>query len=53
MTCRREPEMAEVLGVSHAEFTQIGLFPIAYTLGTDFKPAPRLDPGSVIHWNRW
>ena len=53
MTCRREPEMAEVLGVSHAEFTQIGLFPVAYTLGTDFKPAPRLDPGSVIHWNRW
>ena len=53
MTCRREQEMAELLGVRHDEYTQIGLFPVAYTLGTDFKPAPRLDPASVIHWNRW
>jgi nitroreductase len=53
MTCRREKEMAEVLGVRHEDYTQIGLFPVAYTLGTDFKPAPRLDPSSVIHWNRW
>ncbi len=53
MTCRREPEMAELLGVKHESYTQIGVFPVAYTLGTDFKPAPRLDPASVIHWNRW
>jgi nitroreductase len=53
MTCRREKEMAEVLGVRHEDYTQIGMFPVAYTLGTDFKPAPRLDPTSVIHWNRW
>jgi nitroreductase len=53
MTCRREKEMAEVLGVRHEDYTQVGLFPVAYTLGTDFKPAPRLDPSSVIHWNRW
>ncbi len=53
MTCRREAEMAAVLGVDHAAFTQIGLFPIAYTVGTEFKPAPRLDPASVIHWNQW
>jgi nitroreductase len=53
MTCRREKEIAEVLGVRHEDFTQIGMFPVAYTIGTDFKPAPRLDPSSVIHWNRW
>ena len=53
MTCRTEQEMAELLGVRHDEYTQIGLFPVAYTIGTDFKPAPRLDPASVIHWNRW
>ncbi len=53
MTCRREPEVAEVLGVNHEEYTQIGLFPVAYTIGTDFKAAPRLDPSSVIHWNNW
>jgi hypothetical protein len=29
------------------------MFPVAYTIGTDFKPAPRVDPQGVIHWNRW
>ena len=53
MTCRKEAEMAELLGVGHQRYTQIGMFPVAYTLGTDFKPAPRLDPSSVIHWNPW
>jgi nitroreductase len=53
MTCRREEDMASLLGVDHTSYTQIGMFPVAYTIGTDFKPAPRLDPGSVIHWNRW
>ena len=38
---------------THDAYTQIGMFPVAYTIGTDFKPAPRLDPASVIHWNRW
>jgi nitroreductase len=53
MTCRREQEMGEVLGVRHEDYTQVGMFPVGYTLGTDFKPAPRLDPSSVIHWNHW
>jgi len=53
MTCRRPKEVAELLRVPHDQYTQIGLFPVAYTLGTDFKPAPRLDPSSVIHWNSW
>jgi nitroreductase len=53
MTCRREPEVAEVLGVDHERYTQVGMFPVAYTLGTDFKPAPRLDTATIIHWNGW
>jgi nitroreductase len=53
MTCRREPEVAAVLGVDHERYTQVGMFPVAYTLGTDFKPAPRLDTASIIHWNEW
>jgi len=53
MTCRREPEVAEVLGVDNERYTQVGMFPIAYTLGTDFKPAPRLDTATIIHWNEW
>ena len=53
MTCRREPEVAEVLGVDHERYTQVGMFPVAYTLGTEFKPAPRLDTATIIHWNEW
>ena len=35
------------------EITQAGLFPIAYTIGTDFKPAARPDADTIIHWDRW
>jgi hypothetical protein len=30
-----------------------GLFPIAYTKGTDFRPARRLPVDQITHWNRW
>lgn len=49
----REKEMGELLGMPTGEWTQAGLFPIAYTLGTDFKPADREASESLIHWNRW
>jgi hypothetical protein len=32
---------------------QGGLFPVAYTIGTDFKPARRKDIDDIIHWNDW
>jgi len=51
MTTRREPQVGELLGVDHTRYSQVGLFPVAYTIGTDFKSAPRLDTASVIHWN--
>jgi nitroreductase len=53
MVCRKEAEVAELLGVDMAEHCLIGLFPVAYTIGTDFKPAPRVDPAGVVHWNHW
>jgi nitroreductase len=53
MSCRRQDEVAAVLGVPSEEYMHVGMFPVAYTIGTDFKVAPRLDPGSVIHWNSW
>ncbi len=53
MTCRREAEVGELLGVDHTQYTQAGMFPVAYTIGTDFKPASRVQLDSVIHWNRW
>ena len=38
---RREREVAEILGIPFDRYTQIGRFPIAYTIGTDFKKAWR------------
>jgi hypothetical protein len=32
---------------------QGGLFPVAYTIGTDFKPAHREPLATVVHWDRW
>lgn len=48
-----DAEAAELLGIPHDEVTQAGLFPIAYTLGTDFKQADRLPLDTVMHWDRW
>ena len=47
----REREMAELLGVPFGNYTQVGLFPIAYTLGTDFKPAYRKPLSEILGWN--
>ena len=33
--------------------TQVGLFPVAYTVGTDFRRASRLPAAQVTHWDRW
>lgn len=49
----REKEMAELLGVPYEQYTQIGLFPIAYTVGTQFKPAYRKPVSEVSSWNRF
>lgn len=50
---QREPEMAELLGVPIDAYTQVGLFPIAYTIGTDFHPAYRKPVSEVLSWNRF
>ena len=44
---------AEVLGIPFEEYSQGGLFPIAYTKGTDFRRAKRLPAEQFAHWNRW
>jgi nitroreductase len=49
----RQDEMAELLGMPAGEWTQAGLFPIAYTMGTDFKAADRGDSDNLVYWNRW
>ena len=46
----RDADMAKLLGIP-AHYTQVGLFPIAYTIGTDFKRAFRKPTTEVIGWN--
>jgi nitroreductase len=46
-----EAEVAELLGIPYDRYTQAGLFPVAYTIGTDFKPAKRLPAESLTHWD--
>lgn len=48
----REAEVAEILGIP-AGHTQAGLFPVAYTRGTDFRPADRARSEDRIGWNRF
>jgi nitroreductase len=47
----REEEMAELLGIPMDRYQQVGLFPVAYTLGTDFRPAWRRPVEEVVSWN--
>jgi nitroreductase len=49
----REREMAELLGIPIDEATQVGLFPVAYTVGTDFRAGPRVPASSAVYWNGW
>jgi nitroreductase len=53
MHLNKEREAAEILGIPYDECAQGGMFPIAYTLGTDFKLAPRRPLDDVVHWNEW
>ena len=47
-----EREVAELLGIP-SRVRQGVLIPTAYSLGTDFKPAPRQPLDDVLHVNGW
>lgn len=49
----REAQMAELLGIPVDRYTQAGLFPVAYTLGTDFRRAWRRPVAEVVSFNRF
>ncbi len=53
VTSRREKEIAALLGIPYEEYTQVGMFPIAYTIGTDFKKAWRKPVAEVLSYNRF
>ncbi len=48
-----EQEVAEILGIPYGEVTQVALIPVAYTLGTDFKPGERKPLDTMVHWDQW
>jgi nitroreductase len=50
---RHEREAAELLGIPYDRVMQAALIPVAYTIGTDFKPGPRRPLDTVVHWDRW
>jgi nitroreductase len=48
-----EQQVADVLGIPYEKYSQAGLFPIAYTKGTNFRPAKRLPAETLTHWDSW
>ena len=49
----KEQEVADIVGIPFESVQQVCLTPLAYTVGTDFKPALRPDPETIIHWDTW
>jgi nitroreductase len=48
-----EEEAAAILGIPYAKVMQAALLPVAYTLGTEFKPARRRPLETMVHWDGW
>ncbi len=48
-----ERELAAVLGVPYDEVMLAAFVPLAFTIGTDFRPARRIPREEVLHWERW
>jgi nitroreductase len=48
-----ERETAQVLGIPYDRYTQAGMFPVGYTVGTDFRPIKTPPAAQRIHWDSW
>ena len=48
-----EREVADIVGIPFDTVQQACLSPLAHTIGTDFKPAARPAPDTIIHWDQW
>ena len=48
-----EEEAANILNIPYKEVMQAALIPVAYTIGTEFKPAARNSVHTMVHWNTW
>lgn len=49
----QEQAVAEIVGIPFDQVQQACLSPLAYTMGTDFKPVVRPPADSIIHWDAW
>ncbi|MFY2860203.1 nitroreductase family protein [Mycobacterium sp. THU-M104] len=52
MHLAQERRIAELLGIP-AAVTQAALFPVAYTVGTEFRSATRTSAKSFTFWDNW
>ncbi len=52
MHLAKEREVGELLGIPPT-VTQAALFPVAYTIGTDFRPAARPPAETITFWDEW
>jgi nitroreductase len=48
-----EREAADVLGIPYEQVMQVAMIPVAYTIGTNFRPAARKPSAEHIHWDQW
>lgn len=48
-----ERDAAELLGIPYEQVMQAALIPVAYTIGTDFKPGRRKPLETMVHWEGW
>lgn len=48
----REKEVAELLGIPE-NIMQVALFPVAHTIGTEFKPAARPAAEEITYFDSW
>lgn len=48
-----EQEIAKLLGIPFESVMQTALSPLAYTVGTDFKPAKNRNLESALHFDAW
>jgi nitroreductase len=53
VSTRRTREIFDILGVPQDAYTLVGTFPVAYTLGTGFRPGPRAPLSEVLSYNRF
>ncbi len=50
---QREEDVAEILGIPYSKVQQVALSPVAYTVGTEFKPGRRKPDEGFVHFNGW